>query len=43
MIYDLGVEHGMEIRYEDKREFQQSISILSNEFRQESTDFTKGK
>lgn len=43
LIYDIASEHGIEITVRDKQEFQQLISVLSNELWQESTDFTKNK
>lgn len=43
MIYDIAAEHGLEITFRDKQEFQQLIAILARELWEESTDFTKDK
>ena len=43
VIYDNESHQELHIVSEDKQEFQQLISILSNELWQESTDFTKDK
>jgi len=43
MIYDNQAENNIMIKFEDKQEFQQLLSVFSNELWQESTDFTKDK